>query len=159
MPKNALTPLELVENGWFRFNMSALHTVAVLTTRSGRQFILDPTAAQFGWKEFLVAWETYAQSRVDLESSRKECSFPHRPRTPTKYTKRPEDTAGRNLWTSRVVVEDVLEITKANFNQNGGLDDILQLPEAQFREQCSKLKESLRSEMPVRDRSRLSSQE
>lgn len=143
---------------WFKFNMSTLHTVALLTTQLGHRFILDPTAAQFGWKEQLVAWETYVPSRLDSLHSTEVCGF-QRPRTPTEHTRRPEKRPGRDTWTSKVVAEDVLEIAEANFMKNGGLDGVLKLPEAQFDEQCSKLKESLRSEMVNRDRSRLLSKE
>lgn len=137
--------------------MSALHTVAILTTRSRDEYILDPTAAQFGWKEHLVAGDTHADSRVDYAWSVEKSTFPDRPSTPTEHTRRPEKRPARDLWTSKVVAEDVLEIAEANFMKNGGLDDILQFPQAQFDEQCSKLKAALRSEMLDRDKARLSS--
>lgn len=139
--------------------MSALHTVAVLTTSSRREFILDPTAAQFGWNEHLVARDIYTRSRVDLEWHIEQCIFPGRPIMPTEHTPRPTTTAGREYWTSNVVVENLLEIAEANFRKNGGLDGVLQLPQAEFREQRSTLKVSLESEMLDRVKSKLSSKD
>lgn len=158
VPKNAHTPLEVERDESFRFNMSALHTVALLTTRSGRNFILDPTAAQFGWKEYLAPWETYDPCRIEFLQLSEVRKVHGRPRTPTEHTLRPRSEAGRKNWTSKVVAENILEIAEATFMEKGGLDRILQLPRVKFEELCSEFKENLKSEMRYRDKMRIDSQ-
>lgn len=155
IPRNAHTPLEVSSDECVRFNMSAMHTVALLTTRSRRQFILDPTAAQFGWKEYLVPRQTYRRCRIDLYCYTEECKVQDRPGTPIEHTPRPEDQAGREYWTAQVVAEELREITEACLLEKGGLDDVLELPQAQFDKLCSKLKEELESEMRLRCNARI----
>lgn len=157
VPKNAHTTLEVERDEWFRFNMSALHTVAQLTTRSGRNFILDPTATQFGWKENLVPWETYAPYRIEFYHF-PEVKAHDPPRTPTEHTLRPESEAGRSNWTSKVVAENILEVSEALLVEKGGLDRILQLPQDEFQELCWELKENIEPEMRHRDNMRIASQ-
>lgn len=158
VPKNAHTSLEVERDEWFRFNMSALHTAALLTTRSGRDFVLDPTAAQFGWKEYLAPWETYDPCRIEFLQPPEVRKVHEPPRTPTKHTLRPRSEAGRSNWTSKVVAENILEIAEATFMEKGGLDRVLQLPRVQFEELCSEFKEKLKSEMGYRDKMRIDSQ-
>lgn len=131
--------------------MSALHTVALLTLPSGRQFILDPTGAQFGWKEYLVSRQTYAQYRIDYQYSPYESTILARTRTPAEDIRIPANEAEGGYWASKVAALNALEITESLFLEKGGLDSILQLPEAQFQGQLSKFKKELASEMRYRE--------
>ncbi|KAK7748421.1 hypothetical protein SLS62_008577 [Diatrype stigma] len=54
--------------GLSEFNSLCSHEILRLTLPSGRQFALDPSAAQYGWHENLAPWEQYHQHRVDAIS-------------------------------------------------------------------------------------------
>lgn len=149
VPKNASTPLEVESSGWLRFNMSALHTVALLTTHnnSERKFVLDPTAAQFGWKEYLVKARLYDRYRIHLLSRSEVCQPQARPRTPTEHTPILTEGPYREDLVSKFVAEQVLESAKAEVTKKGGLDAILLLPQPQFNEWTRKFKDELALEM------------
>lgn len=127
--------------------MDPAHTVAALRTKSGLQFILDPTAAQYGWKENIAPRDTYARCRIDYALRTTVCLVPDSPLPRTEHTPRPEDESELANWTRKCIAEDVLALADDHFSLNGGLFGILQLPQAQFEEQCRTLTETLKSGM------------
>lgn len=131
------------------FNMLASHTVAVLTTPSGLEFILDPTAAQYGWRENIAPREIYTRCRVDYEYPTKPCYRPDPQRLPTKATTRPEAKRDSDLWAMACVAEQIVERVREHLTEIGGLDGVLQLPRAQFEEQCQALQQALESGLNV----------
>lgn len=106
-----------------------------------------------------MPWETYLQYRVDIYDDAEVCENPGRPDTPTEHTPRPWNPALRAYWTAGVVEEAVLEFSEAKIMEEGGLERILQLPQARFHDLCINLKEELGSEMRLRDASRISPKE
>lgn len=50
----------------FRYNTLGPHGVLRLTLPLGVQYVFDPSAAQFGWKEYLAPWDEYARRRIHL---------------------------------------------------------------------------------------------
>ncbi|KAL1877012.1 hypothetical protein Daus18300_002621 [Diaporthe australafricana] len=46
------------------YNTLRPHSVARLTLPSGSRYVLDPSAAQFGWEESLAPWDEYARRRI-----------------------------------------------------------------------------------------------
>lgn len=131
--------------------MSPLHTVAILSTNSGLQFILDPTAAQYGWRENIAPREIYARCRIDHERDTTVCSAPSSPCPRTEQTLVPEDESELENWEDKRVAEDTIDLAKYHFSANGGLQHTLQLPQYQFEEQCLALRDSLKSGMRICD--------
>lgn len=152
VPKNAHAPIvEFNANGLYRFNMEPAHTVAALRTNSGLEFILDPTASQYGWKENIALRDTYARCRIDYELDTTACLAPVSPLPRTEHTPRPEDESELANWTRKCVAEDIMSLVEDHFSMNGDLLGVLQLPQAQFEEQCLTLRETLRSGMHDQD--------
>lgn len=152
VPKNAHIPvLQHVEDDRFRFNMSPMHTVAILSTNSGLQLILDPTAAQYGWKEKIAPREMYARCRIDRERNTTVCLAPSSSAPRTEHTLRPEEKSELDIWQQKCVAEDTVDLAKDHFSANGGLQDTLKLPQYQFEEQCLALRETLKSGMRICD--------
>lgn len=151
VPKNAHTPVQqVITAGADRkhiFNMLAAHTVAVLTTASGQEFVFDPTAAQYGWKENIAPREIYTQCRVDYEFGTNPCNPPDPQRLPTKATERPRIKSKSDKWAMTCVAEKIVEVVREHLIQNGGLDGVLQLPRAQFEQQCQALQQVLEGGM------------
>lgn len=40
------------------------HSVLRITTRTGEKYALDMTGAQFGWKESILPWDLFADTRI-----------------------------------------------------------------------------------------------
>ncbi|KAK7696796.1 hypothetical protein SLS64_014198 [Diaporthe eres] len=157
IPKNAHTQvLEHHAGVRPRFNTTPMHTVAILRTKSGLQFVLDPTAAQYGWKENISPQETYARCRIHREIKTTVCLAPRSPGPRTEHTLRPEDESELAHWTRKWVAEDVVDLVKDYFSATASLQDTLQLPQDQFEEQCLQLKEALKSGMCALDHYRAS---
>lgn len=134
------------------FNIAPCHTVAVLTTASGLEFILDSTAAQYGWKETLAPREAYARCRIDYEIKIEPWGPPerhHRARSPS-----PDDESYCRYWRASGVVEDTLRVLEDHISAAGGLHGVINLPEDCFEQQCLELKQALKSGMEIRDRRR-----
>lgn len=131
--------------------MSPRHTVAVLRTNSGLQFILDPTAAQYGWKENIAPREIYTRYRINRELINTVCLAPSSPGPRTEHTLRPKDESELVNWKHKCVAEDTVDLAEDHFSANGGLQGVLQLPQDQFEEQCLALRETLKSGMRIRD--------
>lgn len=132
--------------------MAPYHTVAVLTTTSGLEFILDSTAAQYGWKETLAAREAYDRCRIDYEIDIEPCDPPeshHRQRSPS-----PDDENDCRYWRESGVVEDTLRVVEEHVSAAGGIHGVINLPEDCFKQQCLDLKQALKSGMEIRDRRR-----
>lgn len=135
------------------FNMVSHHTVALLTTFSGQGFILDPTAAQYGWRETFAPQEIYTRCRIDREFDPSPCDQPDE-RPPTRLTLKPEARDEGEEWESRCVAEQIVELVGEHLNESGGLESVIQLPQAEFDENCQTLKAVLESGMDVSRRYR-----
>ncbi|KAL1866858.1 hypothetical protein Daus18300_006561 [Diaporthe australafricana] len=99
------------------------HTIAVLSTASGLEFAFDPTAAQFGWKEYLSPWSVYRERRVDLLYDQEVA----RPLSPAcALTRQEARNPGRFDWDSARAAQEIVEDAKARFRNNtlecGALD-------------------------------------
>lgn len=132
--------------------MSPSHTVAIIRTESGLQFILDPTAAQYGWRENIAPREIYARCRIDRELDTTACLAPTSPGPRTEYTPRPKDASELLIWEYKCVAEATVDFAKDHFSGKFDLEATLQLPQSEFEEQCLALKETLKSGMGVRDK-------
>lgn len=67
-PKNINISVCRMTPDRFEFSGMPGHNVLRLTLSSARQVVLDPTRAQFGWKEALSPWESHPQApRLDDE--------------------------------------------------------------------------------------------
>ncbi|KAK3384023.1 hypothetical protein B0T24DRAFT_567122 [Lasiosphaeria ovina] len=62
--KNCHRSVLLEVDGSSSFSTFPAHQVLRVTLASGRKVVLDPSGAQFGWREFMTPWETYNQHRV-----------------------------------------------------------------------------------------------
>lgn len=136
--------------------MVSHHTVALLTTFSGQQFILDPTAAQYGWTDNFAPQEIYTRCRIDREFDSSPCDQPDE-RPPTKLTLKPETRDEGEEWESRCVAEEIVELVELvgeHLNESGGLESVVQFPQAKFEEYCQTLKVVLESGMDVSRRYR-----
>ena len=64
--KNALLcPLMIDETGVELENNNRFHSVWKVTTKAREEWVVDPTAVQYGWTEFLVRWPTWCAERVE----------------------------------------------------------------------------------------------
>ncbi|KAI0911836.1 hypothetical protein F4823DRAFT_584376 [Ustulina deusta] len=62
--KNVLTPMCQLSSGQALNNCLHQHRVLRLTLMSDEQYVIDLTAAQFGWKETLAPWTWWAHLRA-----------------------------------------------------------------------------------------------
>lgn len=113
VPRNIHTPVAKVKEDQPASNMTPLHTVAVLTIDSGLRYVLDPSAAQYGWTEILAPLGIYEQCRVD-HKDRTETFVPLDPQLPpTRQTQKPiEDPDERSRWRRRCAAEYTLKQVK-----------------------------------------------
>lgn len=103
----------------FRYNTLGPHVIVRLTLPSGLQYSFDPSAAQFGWKEYLAPWDEYARRRIhhiDLASVFRSESDIQVPRE------------------SRAKERAAAELIKVVRARKGGLRAILKLSDGQFEE-------------------------
>ncbi|KAI1079237.1 hypothetical protein F5B20DRAFT_581655 [Whalleya microplaca] len=63
-PKNMHRPINIVRYGSHDYNSLRSHEVIRVTLNSEEQVVLDPTAAQFGWREYMAPWSIYEKQRV-----------------------------------------------------------------------------------------------
>ncbi|KAI8944681.1 hypothetical protein F4801DRAFT_599405 [Xylaria longipes] len=68
-PKNVIRPICQVSSGRALNLCLHRHIALKLTLTSGETYVIDLTAAQFGWKEVLSPWETWKDLRVDKSRS------------------------------------------------------------------------------------------
>jgi hypothetical protein len=62
--KNAERPVRLKKALFDTYNSFVCHEVMAVTLPSGISVVLDPTAAQLGWKEHVAPWDWYRKHRV-----------------------------------------------------------------------------------------------
>jgi hypothetical protein len=120
--------------------MEPMHTVAILKTESGLQFILDPTAAQYGWSENIAPRDIYTQHRIDHDFGTSKCDPPDRSPRHTKLDPRPKGKYRRLKWESACVAEHIVRLVRDYLEPSGGLSGVVQLPQAQFDGQLRVLK-------------------
>ncbi|POS72381.1 2-methylcitrate dehydratase [Diaporthe helianthi] len=148
VPRNVHTPLMSIKHNWPNSNMLPYHTVAVVTTQSGLKFVLDPTAAQYGWRETIAPLDIYTRCRVDRKH-RSEHLVPLDPnRLPTVRTPRPdkENREARSSWKRRCTAEYIVDQVKGHI-PNRDLGALIELPQGQFDKYCQLLDEYLSSTM------------
>ncbi|KAI0198554.1 hypothetical protein F4808DRAFT_472679 [Astrocystis sublimbata] len=64
MPRNAHRPTCDIRSGRAFNTMYSRHTVLCATLKSGEQFAIDVTGAQFGWRETVAPWGVWVSHRV-----------------------------------------------------------------------------------------------
>ncbi|KAI3399141.1 hypothetical protein diail_7720 [Diaporthe ilicicola] len=131
VPKNAHITVNIETD----FNSSPLHTVSLLTTRSGLEFAFDPTAAQFGWQENLAPWWLYRRRRVDLLVNLSR---------PITLVPRPSKSGKVHYRNFTWAAEEIVDIAKAclpNGRVGGG---VLDFSEEDFEAQRVALKQALK---------------
>ncbi|KAI0539225.1 hypothetical protein GGR58DRAFT_512453 [Xylaria digitata] len=62
-PRNVIAPVCYLSDGKAMSICLYRHTVLRLTLKSNEQYVIDPTGAQFGWKETLAPWATWSELR------------------------------------------------------------------------------------------------
>lgn len=62
--KNELFTLRQVFEGGFINATDHRHIVLLLTLKNGEKYAIDVSGAQYGWKETVVPWDAYKDSRV-----------------------------------------------------------------------------------------------
>lgn len=106
--------------------------VARLTLPSGSQYAFDPTAAQFGWREYLAPWDEYFGRRVHqideitvLESLNS---------TQQLATGESSMSPDRFMSPVRIKQDATTELINVFRNRKGGLRAIPKLSDNQFEE-------------------------
>lgn len=69
-PKNVHKPVRhIIPDGEHDFPIVSGHAAIRVTLPSGQRFALDPTGAQYGWREHLAPWDDYERHRVHMIDS------------------------------------------------------------------------------------------
>lgn len=69
-PKNVHKPIRhIIPDGEHDFPIVSGHAAIRVTLPSGQRFALDPTGAQYGWREHLAPWDDYERHRVHMIDS------------------------------------------------------------------------------------------
>ncbi|KAL2022251.1 hypothetical protein VTK56DRAFT_5861 [Thermocarpiscus australiensis] len=118
-------------------NSLNLHEISVVKLPCGVEMALDPTCAQYGWKENISLWSSYRKHRVLEVVERK----PLKPEDPTSRIARAADGFGvlRNEMTdelspmSLVVEKMVSKLLPQIKDRFGGIAGFLQLKETVFK--------------------------
>lgn len=114
-----------------RYNTLGPHVIVRLTLPSGLQYAFDPTAAQFGWKEYLAPWDEYARRRIHLIDMIGMFKPPSDTKVPNEgYVKTP----GFQPMFFRAKERAAAEAIKVVRARKGGLRAILKLSDGQFEE-------------------------
>jgi hypothetical protein len=155
IPRNVNTPVaQIVDdssddwNGMSSFNMDASHEVTILTARSsGRQFVLDPTAAQYGWRENMAPRELYTAHRVDFVAEILTCDplpggqpLSNPAGLLTSLAETCQDARYRYDLREASVALHIIKVLLPFVRDIGGLDKVVQLPQAEFNKQLSSLR-------------------
>ncbi|KAG8162397.1 hypothetical protein KVR01_008162 [Diaporthe batatas] len=148
VPKNVNTPVVQIIGDWPRSNMRPLHTVVVLTARSGRQFVLDPSAPQYGWADVFAPLDTYARCRVDFKYSTYGCVPLDPDRLPTKDTPKPQGKTAAGNWRRRRAAEYILGYVR-NYIPNGDLGRLIDGSQEDFDRHCRNLDRQMSILLPL----------
>lgn len=107
-----------------------------MTLPSGLQYVFDPSAAQFGWKEYLAPWDEYARRRVHLIDMVNVIEPPSDTQRPKGDNANPLGFHPGFYQAKKHVAAELVEVVRS---RKGGLRALLKLSDGQFDEAKKKL--------------------
>lgn len=132
--------LSLGQTHRLRYNTLGPHVIVRLTLPSGLQYAFDPTAAQFGWKEYLAPWDEYARRRIHLIDLAAAFEPPGDTKAPHEDHTKPPEFDPVFFRTKERAAAEIIKVVRA---RKGGLRAILKLSDGQFEEAKKELAETL----------------
>ncbi|KAK4205423.1 hypothetical protein QBC40DRAFT_249016 [Triangularia verruculosa] len=115
-PRNVVRPVLEIQDEDARLNTAVAHCVILVELDCGLQFVLDPTAAQYGWAETILPWTTFKKYRMAGD--------------PLEITEVKKNTDPESLHWLDVIEAIALQVSlQIQRKHSGGLTTILEITE------------------------------